>query len=70
MPPEATFCGVCGTTLRETRSICPGCGEQMPAASLYCGDCGTQIPVGDPTPQNGAHTSASGSADENQEAWR
>ncbi len=70
MPHEATFCGVCGTTLRETRSTCPGCGEQMPAASLYCGDCGTQIPVGDPTPQNGAHPSASGSADENQESWR
>ncbi len=70
MPPEATFCGVCGTTLRETRSICPGCGEQMPAASLYCGDCGTQIAVGGPTSQNSSHTSASGSIDENRETWR
>ena len=70
MPPEATFCGECGTTLRETRSICPGCGEQMPAASLYCGDCGAQIPVGDPTSQNGSHTSTDLGADENQETWR
>ena len=70
MPPEATFCGECGTTLRETGSICPGCGEQMPAASLYCGDCGTQIPVGDPTSQNGSHTSTDLGADENQDTWR
>jgi Double zinc ribbon len=70
MPPEANFCGECGTTLRETRSLCPGCGEQMPAASLYCGDCGSKIPVGDPNLQNSSHTSASGSADENQETWR
>ena len=70
MPPEATFCGECGTTLRETGLICPGCGEQMPAASLYCGDCGTQIPVGDPTSQNGSHTSTDLGADENQETWR
>ena len=70
MPTGATFCGVCGTTLREIRSICPGCGEQMPAASLYCGDCGSQIPVGNPAYQNGSHTSASGSTNEDQEAWR
>ncbi len=70
MPPEATFCGVCGTTLRETRSVCPGCGEQMPAASLYCGDCGTQIPVGDPPFQNTSHTSTEPGADENRETWR
>ena len=70
MPPEATFCGVCGTTLRETRSTCSGCGEQMPAASLYCGDCGTQIAVGDPTSQNNSHTSTSGSPDGIQETWR
>jgi len=70
MPPEATFCGVCGTTLREARSLCPGCGEQMPAASLYCGHCGTQIPVGDPISPNRSHTSASGSIDENRETWR
>jgi hypothetical protein len=70
MPPEATFCGVCGTTLKETRTICPGCGEQMPAASLYCGDCGTQIPVGDPTSQNSSHTSMDPGVDENRESWR
>jgi hypothetical protein len=70
MPPEATFCGVCGTTLRATRSICPGCGEQMPATSLYCGDCGTQIPVGVPTSQNSSHTSTSEGVDENRETWR
>jgi len=69
MPPEAAFCGVCGTTLRETKSVCPRCGEQMPAASLYCGDCGTQIPVGDPTSQNGSHTSTDLGADENQDTW-
>ncbi len=70
MPPEAAFCGVCGTTLRETKSVCPRCGEQMPAASLYCGDCGTQIPVGDPTSQNTSHTSTDLGADENQDTWR
>lgn len=70
MPAEATFCGVCGTTLREMGLTCPGCGVQMPAASLYCGDCGTQIPVGDTTLQNSSHTSTSEDVDEDQEAWR
>jgi hypothetical protein len=70
MPPEAEFCGECGTILRETKPVCPACGDQMPGASLYCGECGTQIPVGDPTSQNDSHTSTSGSPDENQDAWR
>jgi ribosomal protein L40E len=70
MPPEAAFCGECGTTLRKTASVCSTCNAQMPAASLYCGDCGTQIPVGDPTSRDSSHTSPSGSADENPDSWR
>lgn len=70
MPPEATFCGECGMTLRETKPVCPGCGGQMPAASIYCGDCGTQIPVGDPSSENTSHASTSGSPDEDQDTWR
>ena len=65
MPAGATFCGECGTQLRETASLCEQCGGRMPPASVYCGECGTAIETR-PPPGQASQASAMEGRDEKE----
>jgi class 3 adenylate cyclase/tetratricopeptide (TPR) repeat protein len=39
-PPDARFCGHCGTRLSV---VCPGCGAVLPSALTFCMSCGTRV---------------------------
>jgi len=43
MAPTSTFCGNCGSKLREAKVICPGCSCQMHLNAVFCGICGTRL---------------------------
>jgi len=69
MPADASFCGECGTRLRDTALLCPQCGGQMPPASVYCGECGTAIKTR-PPPGQISQASAMEGRDEKEGPWR
>src|SRR5262245_26438919 len=41
-PPEAAFCGECGTLLSPQQTPCATCGQPTPARLTFCRNCGTE----------------------------
>ncbi len=46
-PPEANYCGNCGTALASGQDTpaCPNCGDTNPSTSTFCHRCGTALAV-------------------------
>lgn len=46
MPPDFSFCTVCGSALvpaAKPAAVCPSCGAEVPEGSAFCSKCGAKL---------------------------